>query len=311
MSGWGVALPDKTVTNTDLAARLDTSDEWIRERTGIRERRIGHSTAALAAEACRAALDRAGMTAAEIDVLVLCTTTPDQAVPATSAHVQQILGTRGGAMDLNAACSGFAYGLVVADGLLASGARRVLLVGAETMSRIVDWEDRNTAVLFGDGAGAVVLEWAERSDLLSWELGADGSTRRLLYADLGGYMIMEGRELFRQAVRLLVESASSVLAEAGLTPADVDLFVPHQANERIINAACERLLLPSDRVASILATTGNTSAASIPMALADALEAGRVRAGDVILVSGFGAGMTWASIVMRWSGATQDRQEAP
>jgi 3-oxoacyl-[acyl-carrier-protein] synthase-3 len=305
IAGWGTALPDKTVTNADLEARLDTSDEWIRERTGILERRVGDSTAALAVEAGRSALAAAGADPASVDLVVLCTSTPDQALPATAAQVQHDLGLSCGSMDLNAACAGFVYGLVTASGLLAAGASRVLLIGAEAMSRLVDWEDRNTAVLFGDGAGALLLDRTEdagTAGLRAWDLGTDGGTRHLLYADLGGYMQMDGKEVFRKAVRILIESCTRTVERAGVTIDDVALLVPHQANVRIVDAACQRLGLPTDRVANVLATTGNTSAASIPLALADALGQGRVADGDLVLLSGFGAGMTWATALLEWRG---------
>jgi 3-oxoacyl-[acyl-carrier-protein] synthase-3 len=298
--GWGAALPDKTVTNADLEARLDTSDTWIRERTGIRERHIGDSTAELAIEAGERALEHAAIDPSTIELVVLCTSTPDQVMPATAAHVHGALGCGGGAMDLNAACAGYVYGLVTAHGLLAGGLSRVLLIGAETMSRIVDWEDRNTAVLFGDGAGALVLEAGDRGQLLGWDLGTDSNARRLLFTDIGGFIQMDGKELFRRAVRVLVESSERALERAGLTIGDVTLLVPHQANVRIVDAACQRLGFPTDRVANVLATTGNTSAASIPIALADSIEAGQLRSDDVVLFSGFGAGMSWASAVLRW-----------
>lgn len=302
LAGWGVALPDKTITNADLEARLDTTDKWITERTGIRERRVGDSTAELAIEAGGQALARAGVGAADIALLVLATCTPDQALPATSAHVQAALGIPGGAFDLNAACSGFVYGLVSAHGLLATGADRILLIGSETVSRIVDWEDRDTAVLFGDAAGAVVLEATpEREDqLLGWDLGADGNARHLLYADLGDVMKMDGREVFRRAVRVMVDSTLRSCEQGGIEPSDIDLLVPHQANVRIVEAACQRLGVPMERTAMVLDRTGNTSAASIPLALADALDADRVRPGDHVVMVGFGAGMTWASALLRW-----------
>jgi 3-oxoacyl-[acyl-carrier-protein] synthase III len=300
--GWGDALPDKTVTNADLEARLDTTDRWITERTGIRERRIGESTAALAIEAGRAALATSGHSPADIDLVVLATTTPDQAVPATSAQVQDGLGIAGGAFDLNAACSGFVYSLVTAAGLVSVGAERILLIGAETLSRITDWEDRNTAVLFGDAAGAVVIEADEKdSQLLGWDLGADGSARGLLYADNGDYMRMEGRELFRRAVRVMVDSSLRSLERSGLTADDIALVVPHQANIRIIDAANQRLGIPRERTEVVLDRTGNTSAASIPVALVNAIEAGRLSPGDHVLLVGFGAGMTWASCIIRWT----------
>jgi 3-oxoacyl-[acyl-carrier-protein] synthase-3 len=301
LTGWGVALPDKTVTNADLEVRLDTTVEWITERTGIRERRVGDSTAGLAVAAGRQALERAGVTAADVDLVLLATCTPDQALPATSAHVQAELGVPGGAFDLNAACSGFVYGLVTARGLLATGADRILLIGSETLSRIVDWDDRNTAVLFGDAAGAVVVEATEGPDqLLGWDLGADGNARHLLYADLGDTMKMDGREVFRRAVRVMVDSTLRTCEQADIDPADIDLLVPHQANVRIIESACQKLGVPMERTAMVLDRTGNTSAASIPLALADALDHGRVKTGDHVLMVGFGAGMTWASAMLRW-----------
>jgi 3-oxoacyl-[acyl-carrier-protein] synthase-3 len=299
--GWGSALPRKTITNADLEAQLDTSDKWIVERTGIRERRIGDTTAELAVAAGREALAHAGADAASIDLVILCTTTPDRTVPATSASVQNTLGVGGGAFDLNAACSSFVYGLVCAEGLLATGARKILLIGAETLSRITDWTDRNTAVLFGDGAGALLLEARdEPSQLLGWDLGADGSAEQILYAEVGGKMKMDGREVFRRAVRAVVASAGVALQRAGITPDQVDLMVPHQANYRIIEAVCRRLGIPIERNAIVLDRTGNTSSASIPLALVDALASGRVQSGDLVLLTGFGAGMTWGSAVLRW-----------
>ena len=303
ITGWGIAVPDKVVTNDDLAAQMDTNDAWIVERTGIRQRHIGGTTSGLAIEAGRAALDRAGRRPDEIDAVVLATTTPDQIVPGTSASVQNGLGVTGGAFDVNAACSGFVYGLTVAHGLIATGAERILLIGAETLSKITDWEDPSIAVLVGDGAGAVVIEAVEGpGQLLSWQLGADGSLRHLLECDHGGYLSMAGKEVFRKAVRVVVESSEAALAEVGLTAADVDLFVPHQANLRIITAACERLGIPEEQAVVVIDRYGNTSSASIPLALVDALDAGRISPGDHLLLSGFGGGMTWASAVLRWGG---------
>jgi 3-oxoacyl-[acyl-carrier-protein] synthase-3 len=302
LTGWGAALPEKVVTNADLEATLDTTDAWIVERTGIRERRIGGTTTGLAIEAGRQALERAGTTGADVDLVLLATCTPDQAMPASAASVQQALDVRGGAVDLNAACSGFVYGLVAADGFLRAGMDRVLLIGAETMSTIVDWDDRSTAILFGDGAGAVVLErGAGPGRLLGFDLGSDGSLRHLLEADKGGTIEMDGPEVFRRAVRIMVESAEKALAQAGATVADVALFVPHQANSRIIDSAVAKLGIPVDQVANVLATTGNTSAASIPIALAEAADAGRLQPGDLVLLVGFGAGMSWASAVLEWA----------
>ncbi len=299
----GIAVPDKVVTNDDLSARLDTSDEWIMERTGIRERRVGGTTSTLAAEAGQQALERAGLDPSDIDVVLLATTTPDALVPGTSATVQALLGTAGGAFDLNAACSGFVYGLVAAAGLVSVGAGRVLLIGADSLSRITDWDDRKMAVLVGDGAGAVVVEPVEGpGDLLSWNLDADGTLRHLLTCDHGGYLDMDGKEIFRRAVRVVVDSAEQALADAGMTADDVDLLVPHQANLRIIQAACQRLGIPAERTAVVIDRYGNTSSASIPLALDDALAHGRVGPGDRLLLSGFGGGMTWASAVLRWGG---------
>jgi 3-oxoacyl-[acyl-carrier-protein] synthase-3 len=299
----GIAVPDKVVTNDDLSARLDTSDAWITERTGIRERRIGGTTSGLAVGAGHQALERAGLEPGDIDVLVLATTTPDAHVPATAATVQAALGTSGGAFDVNAACSGFVYGLVVSSGLIAAGAGRILLIGADTLSRITDWEDRTMAVLVGDGAGAVVLEPVDGpGDLISWNLNADGNLRHLLKCDIGGYLYMDGKEIFRKAVRVVVESAERALADAGMTAADVDLLVPHQANLRIIQAACQRLGIPEERTAVVIDRYGNTSSASIPLALDDAVSSGRVKSGDRLLLTGFGGGMTWASALLRWGG---------
>jgi 3-oxoacyl-[acyl-carrier-protein] synthase-3 len=303
VTGWGIAVPDKVVTNEDLSARLDTSDEWITERTGIRERRIGGTTSELAIAAGAQALARAGRTGADVDVLVLATTTPDALVPGTSATVQQGLGVRGGAFDVNAACSGFVYALVAAHGLILAGARRVLVIGSETLSQITDWDERGVAVLVGDGAGAVLLEATDGpGQLLAWDLGADGSLRHLLKCDHGGFLYMNGKEIFRHAVRVIVESSLAALGRAGLGPSDVDLFVPHQANARIITAASQRLGIPEERCVVTIDRYGNTSSASIPLALADALETGRLQPGSLVLLSGFGGGMTWASAVLRWGG---------
>ncbi len=236
-----------------------------------------------------------------MELLILATSTPDQQLPATASAVQDALGLHCGAFDVNAACSGFVYALVAGAGMTYMGARRVLVVGADVMSRVTDQQDRSTAVLFGDGAGAVVLDAVDGpGQLLGWDLGSDGSLRHLLHADVGGYVQMEGKEVFRRAVRVMVDSSRAALARAGLTIADVDLIVPHQANTRIISAACERLGFPMERTAMVLHRTGNTSAASVPLALGDAAEAGRLAKGDIVLLVGFGAGMTWASAVLRW-----------
>jgi 3-oxoacyl-[acyl-carrier-protein] synthase-3 len=302
ITGWGTALPDKVVTNDDLAATMDTSDEWITERTGIRERRVGGTTSELATEAGRVALARAGVERTDIDLVILATTTPDQTVPGTSPTVEKNLGLRCGAIDINAACSGFVYGLALANGIISSGASKVLLIGAETLSRITDWNDRGTAILFADGAAAVVIEAVDGpGQLLSWDLDADGAAQPYLYADVGDFLKMDGREVFRRAVRLMVDSASKALAAAEVGPDDIALMVPHQANIRIIDSACQRLGIPIERTATNIDRYGNTSAASIPLALAEALEEGRVADGDLVLLVGFGAGMTAASAVLRWS----------
>lgn len=304
ITGWGTALPPKLLTNQDLAdTGLDTNDEWVIERTGIRARHVGGTTAGLSAEAGRLALGMAGIDPASIDAIVLATTTPDRTVPATSSTVAAELGMRCGAFDVNAACSGFTYAMVVAHGLIATGAERLLVIGTDTLARITDWTDRNTAVLFADGSGAVVLEAVEgRGELLSWHLDADGTAERYLYADIGGNLKMDGKEVFRRAVRIMVDSAKKSMAFAGITADDVKLVVPHQANIRIIHAACDRLGIGHDRAAVVLDRTGNTSSASIPLALVDAIDAGKVAEGDLVLLVGFGAGMTAASAIIRWGG---------
>jgi 3-oxoacyl-[acyl-carrier-protein] synthase-3 len=302
IAGWGTALPEKVLTNDDLSAMMDTNDEWITERTGIKRRHVGGSTASLSIESARRAIAMADVDPATIDGLVLSTTTPDRTVPATSATVQDALGLRCGAFDVNAACSGFVYAYVVANGLLAIGAKRLLVIGTDTLSRITDWSDRGTAILFADGSGAAVVEsTADRGQLLGWDLDADGSLEHLLYADVGGYIHMDGKEVFRRAVRIMVDSATKSLAKAGLTTNDVTLCVPHQANVRIIEAACRQLDIPMDRVSVVLPETGNTSSASIPLALFAAADGGRLRDGDIVLMVGFGAGMTAASAVIEWS----------
>jgi 3-oxoacyl-[acyl-carrier-protein] synthase-3 len=304
ITGWGSALPEKVVTNADFEARLDTSDAWIVERTGIRERRIGGTTSSLAIEAGAAAITRAGLSPSDIDLLVLSTTTPDKAVPATSATVHAQLGCSGAAFDLNAACAGYVYALVTADAMLTAriGFDRALVIGSDTLSSITDFEDRSTAVLFADGAGAVVLEHRQDSEplVLASDLGLDGSLLPILYCEHGGYLKMEGREVFRRAVRVTVDSAAKVIAQAGIAADEIALFVPHQANQRIIDAMIQRLGIPRERAVIVLDRTGNTSSASIPLALVEAADAGRLSEGDLVLFSGFGAGMTWASAVVRW-----------
>lgn len=302
ISGWGSVLPDKIVTNNDLATTIETSDDWITERTGIRERRIGTSTADLGTEAAAKAIASAGIDPASIDLLILATTTPDKQCPGTGSVIQDRLGLTCGAFDLQAACSGFVYGVAVAAGMIATGMSTILVVGAETMSRITDWDDRNTAILFGDGGGAVVMEATDGpSSVLGTSLGSYGTFERLLYADHdGGCLIMEGKEVFRQAVKVMVDSSQKAMEQAGVTIEDISLVVPHQANIRIIEAACRRLGAPMEKAAVVLERTGNTSSASIPLALVDALEHDRVAPGDLVLMVGFGAGMTSAAAVVRW-----------
>jgi 3-oxoacyl-[acyl-carrier-protein] synthase-3 len=281
---------------------MDTSDEWIVTRTGIRERRIGGTTVGLSIESGRAALEMSGLDPSEIDAVVLATATPDRQW-GNAASVQHELGLRCGAFDINAACSGFVYGLVNAHGLIAMGADKVLVIGTDTLSRITDWDDRTTAPLFADGSGAVVIESVPgRGQLLGWDLDADGSLGSLLWADVGGYIHMEGKEVFRRAVRIMVDSATKSMQHAGVTADEVALIVPHQANIRIIQAACDRLGIDIDRAAVVIDRTGNTSSASIPLALADALEGGRVATGDLVLLVGFGGGMTAASAILKWGG---------
>ena len=301
ITGWGRALPEKVVTNSDLAKTMDTSDEWIRERTGIERRHIGGTTASLSIESGRKAIEMAGVDPSTIDALILSTTTPDRTVPATSAAVQHGLGLRCGAFDVNAACSGFVYGLVTAHGLIAIGMKKILVIGTDTLSRITDWSDRNTAILFADGSGAAVVEAVEGpGQLLGWDIDADGSLEDLLYAEIGGTLYMEGKEVFRRAVRIMVDSAQKSLKAAGLTTSDVALVAPHQANLRIIEAACKRLDIPMSKCVWVGNETGNTSSASIPLALFDAADNNRLETGDIVLLVGFGAGMTAASAVIKW-----------
>ena len=303
ITGWGTALPEKIFTNEDLSKMMDTSDEWIRERTGIHQRHVGGTTASLSVESGKRAIEMAGIDPLSIDALVLSTTTPDRAVPATSARVQHELGLSCGAFDINAACSGFVYGLATAHGLIAMGANKVLLIGTDTLSRITDWTDRNTAILFADGSGAAVIEAVEgQGEMLAWDIAADGSLEPLLYAEIGGFLHMDGKEVFRRAVRIMVDSAQKSLSNAGMTIEDIALIVPHQANTRIIKAACERLGAPLEKTAIVLHRTGNTSSASIPLALFDAVDAGRLQRGDLVMMVGFGAGMTAASSIIRWNG---------
>jgi 3-oxoacyl-[acyl-carrier-protein] synthase-3 len=300
--GWGIAVPDRIVTNDELSKTLDTSDEWITERTGIRERRIGGSAKSLGVLAGQRAMDDAGVTAGDIDFLVLATTTPDRIAPATAPMIANELGLTCPAMDVNAACSGFMYAVRTAYGLLETGNKRILVIGAEHLSRWVDWSDRNMAVLLADGAGATVLEYdANQTDLMSFCLGADGAAADLLTCEHGGFFQMNGREIFRRAVRVVVDSSEKAMATAGITADDLSLVIPHQANIRIIQAATQRLGIEMERAVVVLDRYGNTSSASIPLAFDDARKNGRIKPGEYALLTGFGAGLTWASAVVRWS----------
>jgi 3-oxoacyl-[acyl-carrier-protein] synthase-3 len=321
LTGWGTALPEQRLTNADLERRVDTSDQWIVARTGIHERRVvkqDETTATLAVDAAAAAIKHAGLTPEDIDLLVVATCTPEQPLPHTGAFVGDKLGIRCGSFDLVAACAGFLYGMVVGASMIqAGGVEHVLLVGSETLTRITDPLDRSTCILFGDGAAAFVLSPApdDGPGLIAWELGCDGSAAGLLDIPSGGsrrpasaetvargehFMRMNGPEVFRRAVRVVVDSANAVLERAGIDVAAIDWFVPHQANVRIIESAATRLGFPSERTLVNIDRYGNTSAASIPLVLAEAADDGRLSDGDLLLLSGFGAGMTWGSAVLRW-----------
>ncbi len=302
--GIGTALGERVLTNDELAQMVDTSDEWIIERTGIKQRNIGGTTAGLAARAGEAAMEVADVDPSSIDMLILATTTPDRSVPASSSRVQEALGLDCGAMDVNAACSGFVYSLVAGHGMIAMGHERVLVIGAEVLSRITDWTDRATCILFADGSGAAVLERSEQgSDLLGWHVSSDGSMEEHLYCEHGDYIQMAGQAVFKKAVLVMEESARQSMKQAGLTPDDIDVVVPHQANVRIVETSCKRLGIPFEKAAMVIERTGNTSSASIPLALDDAVRGGRINEGDHVLLVGFGAGMTSASALLRWSGA--------
>ena len=319
--GWGSYAPSRVLTNFELARTLDTDDDWIRSRTGIGERRIAgpkESTAVMAVRAARAALRAADVSPRKVDLVVLATTTPDHPIPASAPMVQDALGAaNAAAFDVNAGCSGFMYGLALANGLIAVGSHRnALVIGAETLSRIVDWTDRGTCVLFADGAGAVLLQATDQpTGLLSYNLGSDGFGRDLLKVPAGGsrrpashetvehgehFVRMKGHELFRSAVDKMAKAAQLALAEAGLQPGQVALVIPHQANLRIIHAVAHHLRMPEDKFFVNIDRYGNTSSASIPIALAEAIEAGRVKQGDYLLLVAFGAGLTWGAAVVQW-----------
>lgn len=315
--GCGSYLPTRILTNDDLAQRVDTSDAWITQRTGIRARHIAaphEKTSDLAVAAARRALDNAGLPAEALDMIVLATTTPDHTFPATATRVQAALGMTGGvAFDVQAVCSGFIFAMAVADNFIRLGqARHVLVIGAETFSRILDWEDRSTCVLFGDGAGAVVLQAIEgdgTSDdrgILSTHLHSEGRHYDLLWVDGGpsstqttGHVRMNGQEVFRNAVTKLAEVVQEALDANGLTSADIDWLVPHQANRRIIDSTARKLSLPGEKIVLTVDRHGNTSAASIPLALVDAVEDGRIKTGDLVLMEAIGGGLSWGSALVR------------
>ncbi|WP_264603556.1 beta-ketoacyl-ACP synthase III [Rhodobium gokarnense] len=317
VKGCGSYLPEKALTNDDLAKFVDTSDEWITQRTGIKERHIaaeGEWTSDLAHIAARRALEHAGMAPEEIDLIVLATSTPDNTFPAAAVSVQAKLGiTEGFAFDVQAVCSGFVYALATADAYIRSGmSTRALVIGAETFSRILDWEDRTTCVLFGDGAGALVLEAAEGDaadgrGVLSSQLRSDGRHKEKLYVDGGpsstgtvGHVRMEGREVFRHAVGMIADVIEAVLAAENVTAEDLDWFVPHQANRRIIDASAKKLHIAPEKVVTTVEGHGNTSAASIPLALDVAVRDGRIKQGDLVLLEAMGGGFTWGASLVRW-----------
>ena len=317
ITGLGCNVPERVLTNAELAKMVDTSDEWIVERTGIRERRVAAPHEALsdiALPAARDALERAGRTAAEVDLLIVATVTPDMMFPTTAAIMADALGADdAAAYDLLAGCTGFMYGLAQGYGMVAGGLSRcALVVGGDILSKIIDWTDRRTCVVFGDGAGAVVLEPVREGGFLGFELGADGGGGVHLYLPSSGsrrgeddrdwgYVQMNGPEVFKFATRVLVSSAEKILAECGATVADVDVYVPHQANVRIIDHAAKKLGFPQNRVVVNVDRYGNTSSGSIPLALADAIHDGRIREGELVLMTGMGAGLTWGSALIEWT----------
>ncbi len=300
--GWGIGLPDRIVTNDELSLTLDTSDEWIADRTGIRQRYIGGTARSLGVIAGRNAMADAGVEPEDIDFVLLATTSPDRIAPATAVLIADDLGLTCPAMDVNAACSGFVYAIRTAQGLLETGNKRILVIGAEHLSRWGDWTDRNVAVLLADGGGATVLEYdPDVNDILSFSLGADGSGADLLTCEHESTFTMEGREVFRRAVRAVVESSQQALELAGITADELALVIPHQANIRIIQAVVDRLGIGMDRAVIALDRYGNTSSASIPLAFDVARNDGRIKTGDYALLTGFGAGLTWASSIVKWS----------
>ena len=318
VQGCGSYLPERVVTNADLAKKMDTSDEWIQQRTGIRQRHIaadGEMTSHLALKASQRALEHAGLKASDLDLIVLATATPDETFPATATRVQAALGmTKGAAFDVQAVCAGFVYGLSVADSMIKNGlASTALVIGAETFSRILDWDDRGTCVLFGDGAGAVVLRAEEGTGtsadrgVLANALHSDGRQHDILYVDGGpsstrttGFLRMEGKEVFKHAVVNMATVVGEVLAKAGFETKDIDWLVPHQANKRIIDGTGRKLGLPPERVVITVDRHANTSAASIPLALDAAVKDGRIKKGDLLLLEGIGGGLAWGASLVRW-----------
>lgn len=302
--GIGKYESDRVWTNKDLEKMMDTTDEWIRTRTGIEERRVAPdevNTSQMAYEAACRALEDAGLAAKDIDLILVATVTPDHSFPSVACMIQDKLGAvHAAALDIGAACAGFMYAMVTAKQFIDNGTyRHILVVGAEKLSKIVDWTDRSTAVLFGDGAGAVVVgPVSDGKGILSYELGADGSGGKYLYQD--EFIKMNGREVFKFAVRQMGQTAANVVQKAGLKTEDIDFLVPHQANVRIMEAACERLGLPKEKMSTTVKKYGNTSSASIPMALVEELKDGNIKDGDVIVLIGFGGGLTWGGIALRW-----------
>lgn len=302
--GIGRYIPEKVLTNHDLEQIVDTSDEWIRTRTGIQQRRIANDdidTSHMAYEAAIKALKNAQVAPEEIDLILVATVTPDRSFPSVACMIQERLGAvNAAAMDLSAACAGFIYGMVTAKHFIESGTyNRILLVGAEKLSKIINWQDRNTAVLFGDGAGAVVIGPVSNGrGILSFELGADGTGGKFLYRDQ--FVVMNGREVFKFAVRQMGQSCVNVLEKAGLSKKDVDLLIPHQANIRIMESARERLELPEEKMSKTIHKYGNTSSASIPISIVDELEAGKIKDDDLLIMVGFGGGLTWGAIALKW-----------
>ena len=321
ITGWGKYLPDKVLTNEDLEEMVDTSDEWIKSRTGIKQRYIAaknQTTGDLAYHASQKALAKADLKAENLDMIIVATVTPDMPFPATSCILEDRLGAANAAtFDLEAGCSGFVYGLSVASQFIETGMYdNILVVGAETLSKIMDWEDRNTCVLFGDGAGAAVVQSVEKGGFMSFDLGSDGSGGESLYMPGGGslnpatektvkdrlhYIKMEGNQVFKFAVKRMSQSSIDVVNKAGYEPENVDLFIPHQANTRIINSAAKRLNLEDDEVYMNLPEYGNTSSASVPIAMAEARNKGLIKNGDKIVLVAFGAGLTWASAFLEWN----------